>query len=70
LGELIDQIFTARFEDGQLDEAPLTFAELTQIKTSFNFTLLNMLHARVAYPSAAENPEVKNAARKPEQGAG
>jgi membrane-associated HD superfamily phosphohydrolase len=50
LGELIDAIFRDRIADGQLDEAPLTFAELAQVKSSFTFTLLNMLHARVAYP--------------------
>ncbi len=50
LGEIIDQIFHDRMEDGQLDEAPVTFEELAKIKTSFTFTLLNMLHGRVAYP--------------------
>ncbi|MFA5056620.1 MAG: HDIG domain-containing metalloprotein, partial [Opitutaceae bacterium] len=70
LGELIDQIFKSRLEDGQLDETPLNLAELAQIKSSFTFTLLNMLHARVAYPPAAEKPEARNAPRKSEQGAG
>jgi membrane-associated HD superfamily phosphohydrolase len=41
-------------EDGQLDEAPVTFEELSKIKTSFTFTLLNMLHGRVAYPKESE----------------
>lgn len=54
LGELIDAIFRDRIADGQLDEAPLTFAELAQVKSSFTFTLLNMLHARVAYPESSE----------------
>ncbi|HWA08725.1 MAG TPA: HDIG domain-containing protein [Opitutaceae bacterium] len=54
LGELIDAIFRERIADGQLDEAPLTFAELAQIKSSFTFTLLNMLHARVAYPAESD----------------
>ena len=53
LGELIDAIFRDRIADGQLDEAPLTFAELAQVKSSFTFTLLNMLHARVAYPESS-----------------
>ncbi len=52
LGELIDQLFHERIEDGQLDESPLTFEEISKIKSSFNFTLLNMLHSRVAYPPA------------------
>ena len=49
LGELIDQVFHERIEDGQLDEAPVTFEELSKIKSSFTFTLLNMLHSRVGY---------------------
>jgi putative nucleotidyltransferase with HDIG domain len=54
LGELIDQMFKDRIEDGQLDEAPLTFEELTKIKSSFTFTLLNMLHSRVSYNTPSD----------------
>lgn len=50
LGSLIDRLVRERVEEGQLDEAPLTFEELTKIKNSFTFTLLNMLHTRVDYP--------------------
>jgi len=67
LGELIDKIVADHIADGQLDESPLTFAEITKIKSSFNFTLLNMLHSRVAYPGGATAPaeedEDKSAAR-------
>jgi putative nucleotidyltransferase with HDIG domain len=60
LGELIDQIFRDRSEDNQLDEAPVTFEELTKIKSSFTFTLLNMLHSRVGYAPADEGtPPIK-----------
>lgn len=51
LGELIETICRDRIADGQLDETPLTFEEIAQIKSSFTFTLLNMLHARVDYPT-------------------
>jgi putative nucleotidyltransferase with HDIG domain len=54
LGELIDQVFHERIEDGQLDEAPVTFEELSKIKSSFTFTLLNMLHSRVGYAPVEE----------------
>jgi cyclic-di-AMP phosphodiesterase PgpH len=54
LGELIDQIFRDRIEDSQLDEAPITFEDLTKIKSSFTFTLLNMLHSRVGYAPVEE----------------
>ena len=52
--ELIDRVVQTRIADGQLDAAPLTFEEVTKIKNSFQFTLLNMLHARVAYPPSAQ----------------
>jgi putative nucleotidyltransferase with HDIG domain len=58
LSELIDRIVSERIEDGQLDESPLTFQELTRIKNSFQFTLLNMLHGRVAYPPTTETPPI------------
>ncbi len=70
LGELIDQIFSSRLDDDQLADAPVTLAELTQIKSSFAFTLLNMLHARVAYSPAAEKPDAPHAPKKSEQNAG
>ena len=47
---LINRLVEERITEGQLDEAPLTLEEITRIKNSFQFTLLNMLHARVAYP--------------------
>jgi len=50
LAPLIDRIVADRVADGQLDEAPLTFEELSKVKNSFQFTILNMLHARVSYP--------------------
>ncbi len=59
LNELIDRIVRDRIEDGQLDEAPLTFIEIARIKNSFQFTLLNMLHGRVAYPPTAAHPPAK-----------
>ena len=50
LQQLITRIVDDRIAEGQLDEAPVTLEELTRIKNSFHFTLLNMLHGRVAYP--------------------
>jgi len=49
LDQIIGRIVADRIADGQLDEAPLTFEEIAKTKGSFTFTLLNMLHARVAY---------------------
>lgn len=49
LGQLIDSIVAARIAQGQLNECPLTLEDIAKVKNSFTFTLLNMLHARVAY---------------------
>lgn len=51
IDELIEKLITDRIEDGQLDECPLTMQEIARIKKSFAYTLLNMLHSRVEYPS-------------------
>jgi putative nucleotidyltransferase with HDIG domain len=51
LDQIISRIFKDRIADGQLDEAPLTFEDIAKTKNSFTFTLLNMLHSRVAYES-------------------
>jgi putative nucleotidyltransferase with HDIG domain len=56
LGALIERMIGERVADGQLDEAPLTFEDLAKIRNSFTFTLLNMLHSRVAYTAVGEAP--------------
>lgn len=55
LAELIEQVARDRLNDHQLDEAPLTLAELAEIKKSFGHTLLNMLHGRVSYPTSVSS---------------
>ncbi len=48
--ELVDRIFAANIEDGQLNDCPITIAEVAKVRESFIFTLLNSLHTRIAYP--------------------
>ncbi len=50
LQELINRLTADRIDEGQLDRAPLTFAELAKVKDSFASTLLNMFHNRIEYP--------------------
>lgn len=50
LETLVDMIFKARTEDGQLDKTDLTFRDLTQIKETFLSMLLGIYHVRVKYP--------------------
>lgn len=66
IDELLDRIFQARLNDHQLSECALTFEEVGKIKKSFSFTLLNMLHSRVEYPSQEEQQQaVSKAEAKP-----
>lgn len=64
--DLVNGIVEARIVEHQLDECPLTLAEIHRAAESFRFTLLNMLHARIAYPKreepAAESREEKSVA--------
>lgn len=53
LEQLIGDIIEKRMLDNQLDECPLTLKELRAIGESFQFTLQNMLHSRIAYPTDA-----------------
>ena len=64
LEELIDTIFEDRLEDGQLDDTPLTFQEIAEIKRSFTFTLLNMAHARTEYPGFGEGREGRDKGKR------
>lgn len=52
LSDLVDRIVDGRFEDGQLDQCALSLADLAGVKRAFVFCLTNMLHSRVAYPTA------------------
>ena len=52
--DLVNTIIKSRVDDHQLDDTPLTLAELQKIAKSFQFSLVNMLHARIAYPSKRE----------------
>ncbi|MGH7995723.1 MAG: HD family phosphohydrolase [Opitutaceae bacterium] len=59
LGQLIDGIVANRIADNQLNEAPLTLEDLAKIRNSFTFTLLNMLHSRVAYAAEAHEERAR-----------
>ncbi len=73
--QLVDDLIAQRIADRQLDECPLTLADLTTIAERFRFTLMTMLHTRIAYPKhetkvlsardEALRPDVMVASRKP-----
>jgi cyclic-di-AMP phosphodiesterase PgpH len=48
--QLVNELIEERIADGQLDECDLTLGELRQIAERYRFTLMTMLHTRIAYP--------------------
>ncbi len=48
--QLVNELIEERIADGQLDECDLTLGELRVIAARFRFTLMTMLHTRIAYP--------------------
>src|SRR2546427_845860 len=48
--QLVEELVEERIADRQLDECDLTLGELKIIAERFRFTLMTMLHSRIAYP--------------------
>ncbi len=65
--DLVNGLIESRLSEHQLDDAPLTLAEIRKIAESFRFTLVNMLHARIAYPSKRDDKEASSSASRGEQ---
>jgi putative nucleotidyltransferase with HDIG domain len=61
--DLISSLIDSRINEHQLDEAPLTLAEIHKIAESFRFTLINMLHSRIAYPKREEKEPAASAVK-------
>lgn len=75
--QMVTELIGQRISDGQLVECDLTLADLNVIAERFRFTLMTMLHTRIAYPKqdtkitsirddTALRPDVMAATRKPE----
>ncbi len=75
--QLINELIEERVADGQLDECDLTLGEIRIIAERFRFTLMTMLHTRIAYPKHESKftptiederlrPDVMASLRKPE----
>ncbi|MEO8166719.1 MAG: HDIG domain-containing metalloprotein [bacterium] len=64
---LIDDLFKKRFEEGELDECPLTLKDLTKIKKAFLGVLVGVYHGRVKYPEDEEEREQKRGREKQEE---
>jgi cyclic-di-AMP phosphodiesterase PgpH len=62
VADLIDQ----RLADHQLDECDLTLRDLNKIAERFRFTLMNMLHTRIAYPKEGKATGVRDDGARPD----
>lgn len=59
LEKTIKAIIKERLEDGQLDEAPLTLADLQKIAEAFVSVLSGLYHERIEYPEYSETGRVE-----------
>ena len=59
LEEKLTTIFQAKLNNGQLDQAPITAAELWLIRDSFVSSLCVMSHVRIAYPTFSDEKKDK-----------
>src|SRR5213595_2557551 len=74
--QLVNDIIDQRISDHQLDECDLTLRDVRVIAERFRFTLMTMLHSRIAYPKQetksptprddSVRPDVMVTTRKPE----
>ena len=74
--QLVTELIGQRIADDQLVECDLTLADLNMIAERFRFTLMTMLHTRIAYPRQdtkitmlrddGAQPDVMAGTRKPE----
>jgi putative nucleotidyltransferase with HDIG domain len=50
IAQVIDEVVKEKVDDGQLEEAPINFRDLTEIKRAFLDTFKSIYHQRVEYP--------------------
>ena len=61
--QLVTDLIDQRLADHQLDECDLTLRQLKTIAERFRFTLMNMLHTRIAYPKEGKTAVRDDGAR-------
>ncbi len=68
--QLVNDLIDQRLADHQLDECDLTLRELRTIAERFRFTLMNMLHTRIAYPKEGKTSNGREEGERPDVMAG
>ena len=56
ISELVERIFILQEQDDQFSDAPLTFKDISDIKSVFKKRLSNIYHSRIAYPERETSP--------------
>ncbi len=64
--KLIDTIVEGKMKDHQLDDAPLTLSEISQIREQFLKVLCGMHHQRIDYPATKHLTEAQDEDTQPE----
>jgi hypothetical protein len=64
--QLVTELIDQRLADHQLDECELTLRELRTIAERFRFTLMNMLHTRIAYPKEGKGSTTREDGARPD----
>jgi putative nucleotidyltransferase with HDIG domain len=64
--QLVTDLIDQRLADHQLDECDLTLRQLKIIAERFRFTLMNMLHTRIAYPKEGKAATTRDDRARPD----
>mgnify|MGYP001587268324 CR=1 FL=1 len=51
---MINNIFNSRLKESQLDDAPITFSDISKMKEAFLSILISQHHRRIKYPKQDE----------------
>jgi hypothetical protein len=54
--KMVKSVVDGKFEDGQLDECPLTLKDVTAVTEVFSRVLTAFYHARIEYPDESQKP--------------
>jgi membrane-associated HD superfamily phosphohydrolase len=47
---MVNNIFNSRLKEGQLDDSPITFTDVSKMKEAFLSILISQHHRRIKYP--------------------
>ncbi|MCS7186307.1 MAG: HDIG domain-containing protein [Armatimonadetes bacterium] len=64
--QVVEEVIAGKLEDGQLEESPLNFRDLTEIKRAFLDTFKSIYHQRIEYPKKESD---SNGSQRPYIGA-